>query len=359
MLELSPGGVVLGSNGRLDEALGCDLAGRPLAEVLDETSQHKWSLILSAADDPGPGWPWELVFQGAGSLELHAFLVVRGGAGGEERLWLLEHEPTRQGEHLYDAISELNSELVQTQRELAREQRRLANALRDATAAVAARDEVLAFVSHDLRNPLNTIQLAAGVMEMPIPEERKAAQIQVILRAAVTMEHLIEDLLAVSEVEAGRLSLEREPILLDALFDEVCGQFDNLTRQKRLELRWEVAPDVPAISGDRSRLSQVLSNLVGNAIKFTRDEGRVALGAVMDGGDVVVSVADTGVGIPEAELPRIFTRFWHAGRTKRGGAGLGLAIAKGFVEAHGGRIWAESVPGEGTTFRFTLPASAG
>ncbi|HEX2189213.1 MAG TPA: HAMP domain-containing sensor histidine kinase [Longimicrobiaceae bacterium] len=354
VLEVSADGVVLGSNGRLDGAVGRDLVGCPLAGALDDTSRRKWSRILAPDEGDDPDSPWELVFHTAGSMELRTFLVVRGGSGADRRLWLLEHAPSRRAERLYDEISELNAELVQAQRDLAREQKRISAALLDATAAVAARDEVLAFVSHDLRNPLQTILMAAELLELPITDERKAVQLRAIKGAARGMSRLIEDLLSVSEVEAGRVSLEVEPVLLDALFEEVCGQFENLARLQRQQLQWRVAPDVPTVPGDRHRLRQALSNLVGNAVKFTPEGGEVLLQAVSAGGGVVVSVEDTGVGIPEEDLPRIFTRFWHAGRANRGGAGLGLAITKGIVEAHGGRLHVESAAGAGTKFFFTL-----
>lgn len=357
VLELSDAGVVLGSNGRLDQALGRDLVGQPLAAVLDDTSQHKWRLILSPEQNQSAEWAWELVFLTPGSLQLRTFQVVWGGPGADRRLWLLEHEPSRRAERLYDEISQLNAELVHAQRELSREQRRLAGALRDARAALAARDEVLAFVSHDLRNPLDTILMAAELLDLPIPEERKSVQAQVIRRAATGMARLIQDLLDVTQVEAGRLSLEPEPVLLDVLFEEACSQLENVARQKRQQLRWTVAPDVPALRADRHRLLRVLTNLAGNAVKFTPEEGTILIRAARDGSEVVVAVRDTGVGIPEADLPRVFQSFWHAGRSRSGGAGLGLAIAKGVVEAHGGRIWVESVVGSGTAFFFALPVS--
>ncbi|HEX8245001.1 MAG TPA: HAMP domain-containing sensor histidine kinase [Longimicrobium sp.] len=356
VLEASATGVVVASNGRLDELIGRELAGHPLAEFLDDTSQEKWRRILSSGEDAGE-WPWELVFRTPGSLELRAFLVVRGTPGPDRPLWLLENLPSRRAESHFDEISAVNAELVHTQRALARERRRLARALGDATAAVAVRDEVLAFVSHDLRNPLNTILLSADVLELPIPDDRKAVQVQVIRRAARAMARLIEDLLAVSEMGAGRLTLERQPVLLDDVFEEVCGQFESLARQKRQRLRWRVDADVPPVDGDRHRLVQVLANLVGNAIKFTPDEGSIDIEAAADGDAVRVSVRDTGVGIPEAEIPHVFMRFIHAGRARGGGAGLGLAIAKAVVEAHGGRIWVESRVDQGTQFFFTLPPS--
>lgn len=355
VLELSGEGVVLVSNGRLEVALGRSLVGHPLGKVLDETSQQKWSRILSPQESGESDRPWELVFQTADSLELRTFLVVWGDAGADRRFWLLEHAPSRRAEDLLNEISALNTELAHTHRELARENRRLATVLRDATAAVAARDEVLAFVSHDLRNPLQTILMAADLLDLPLAQERKDVQIQVIKRAATSMSRLIKDLLTVSEVEAGRVPVERESLLLDVFFEGVCSQFENIARQKSHQLRWSVAPDVPAVMADRYRIIQVLSNLLGNAIKFTPEGGSVLVHARRDREGVVVSVEDTGSGISEPDLAHIFTRFWHAGRDRSGGAGLGLAIAKGIVEAHGGRIWVESVVGEGTTFFFILP----
>ena len=354
-LELSGAGVVLGSNGQLDALVGRDLVGAPLAEVLDESSQAKWRQILSPGEQGPSDGTWELVFHTPDSLELRTFLAVRSSLETDPRVWLVESRPDRKSERLYDEISALNSELVGTQRALARERSRLARALEEANAAVAARDEVLAVVSHDLRNPLGTITMAADLLEMPIPEDRKAVQIQVIKRAVKGMSRLIEDLLAVSEMEAGRLALEREPLLLDALLEEVCSQLESHARHKLQRLDWSVAPDVPTLHGDRHRLVQVLSNLVGNAVKFTPERGTILMKAARNGQAVEVTVEDTGIGISAADLPHVFERFWHTRRARRGGAGLGLTIAKGIVEAHGGRIRVESEVGVGTKFVFTLP----
>lgn len=172
------------------------------------------------------------------------------------------------------------------------------------------------------------------------------------------MSRLIEDLLSVSEAEAGRLTLEKQPLALAPLFEEVCGQFENLAHRKRHRLEWTVAPEVADVRADRHRLIQVLSNLVGNAIKFTPDEGVICLRAVRGDDEVVTSVEDTGIGIRPGELPNVFMRFIHTGRARGGGAGLGLAIAKAVVEAHGGRIWVQSEVGLGTTFFFSLPIGA-
>jgi len=132
---------------------------------------------------------------------------------------------------------------------------------------------------------------------------------------------------------------------------------EPLAASASLELQHEVGPDVPDVWADRDRVLQALENLIGNALKFTKAGGRITVGAALHDGEVLFRVEDTGAGIAADEMPHVFDRFWQAQRTKRGGAGLGLQIVKGIVEAHGGRIWVESRLGVGTTFYFTLPAA--
>jgi signal transduction histidine kinase len=356
-LEVSADGVVRASNGHLDALVGRDLAGVALAEVLDSSSQEKWRRILTEAERASPACTWELVVATPGSLELRTFLAVWSAAEPGATLWLLEYSLDPRLELLYGELSELHRELVDSQRKLSRERNRLARALEKAEAAVRTRDEILAVVSHDLRNPVSTIGLAVELLEMPLPEATKAEQIAIIRRAAAGMNRLIGDLLDVSAIEAGRLTVELEPLPLAPVLEEACRMLAGQAAEKRLRLECRAAPGVPDVRGDRDRLLQVLSNLVGNAIKFTPEEGTVSVRAAPGAGEAVVSVQDTGPGIPEADLPLVFDRFWHTSRSRRGGAGLGLAIARGIVEAHGGRIWAESVPGQGATFSFALPAA--
>lgn len=356
-LELSSSGIVRGSNGHLDGLVGRDLVGVPFEDVLDSTSQAKWAQILSGSGDVNPACTWELVVTTPGSLELRTFLAVRGESESEGILWLLEYSVDPQLEQLYGELSELHREVVDAQRKLGRERSRLAHALEKAEAAIRTRDEVLAIVSHDLRNPASTISMAASVLEMPISEERKAEQIRVIQRAAATMTHLIGDLLDVSAIESDRFRIEPEPISIDPVLKEACAMLSAQAQQKEQRLKCATSPGVPEVLGDRQRLLQVLSNLLGNAIKFTPEGGTITVRAEVRGSEVVVSVQDVGSGIPQRDLPHIFNRFWHASRRNRGGAGLGLAIAKGIVEAHGGTIWAESVPDRGSTFSFSLPAA--
>jgi signal transduction histidine kinase len=354
-LELSADGVVQASNGRLDALVGRDLTGLALSEVLDPSSQPKWQRILSDGEAVNPACTWELVFVTPGSLEVRTFLVVPGGGGSGAALRLLEHATDSRIERLYDELSELNRELVQAQREVMRERKRLRRALDRAEAAIRSRDDVLAIVSHDLRTPLSTISMAAELLQMQIDPDEVGQQIGLIRSAVRSMGHLISDLLDVGAIESGRFSVEREPLRLYPLLEEARRMLAGQAAAKRQRIELEAGAEVPEVRGDRDRLLQALSNLVGNAVKFTPESGVIRLGATAADGEVIVSVQDTGPGIPDSDVPRIFDRFWRTRQRPRGGAGLGLAITKGIVAAHGGRIWVKSRSGEGTSFFFTIP----
>jgi PAS domain S-box-containing protein len=228
----------------------------------------------------------------------------------------------------------------------------------EAEQGATLRDEVMAIVAHDLRNPVHTIVMSsAAMLELDLGEEARRQQVAVIRRSAYAMEHLIRDLLDVTRIESGRLTVDRKPVSVAPLLAEMCDAFDRQARDLGVALELEVAPEVQEILADRDRVSQVLSNLIGNALKFTAREGRVALRARPLEGFVELSVSDTGKGIPAADLPRVFDRFWQADRGAKQGVGLGLAIVRGIVDAHGGRTEAESTLGKGSTFRFSLPAA--
>jgi signal transduction histidine kinase len=215
--------------------------------------------------------------------------------------------------------------------------------------AVRARDEVLGIIAHDLRNPLNSVTLAAGGL---LRSERKAAE--TILRSVQRADRLIQDILDVGRVEGGRLSVDRTRVPPRDLLIETLDAFSPLALDASLELLADVPATLPMVLGDRSRLLQVLSNLVGNAIKFTAAGGQIRIGAEQRGDEVCFRVSDSGSGIVAEVMSHIFDRFWQARRTDRRGSGLGLFIAKALVEAHGGRIWVESAPGQGSTFYFTV-----
>jgi len=228
---------------------------------------------------------------------------------------------------------------------------------RESVNATQLRDHVLGIVAHDLRNPLSVILLQVDALKRvgPEPERRLQKPRDVIHDAANRMSRLIQDLLDVALMESGQLTIQPARLSVRELIARAVDVQRPLASSSSLELRVDVDRDVPEIWGDRDRLLQVFENLIGNAIKFTERGGSVVIGAASRDREVIFWVADTGSGIAPDDVPRVFDRFWQATRPGRRGAGLGLPIAKGIIEAHGGRIWAESTLGEGTTLFFTIP----
>jgi signal transduction histidine kinase len=169
------------------------------------------------------------------------------------------------------------------------------------------------------------------------------------------MNHLIAALLDSATIEAGRLSVDRKLHPLGALVADALEAMDALARQKSLALEPRISACARAVVCDRERVLQVLSNLIANAIKFTPPGGRITVEADAIGDEARLLVGDNGVGIAEDQLAHLFERYWQGDRRQRLGTGLGLYIAKGIVEAHGGRIWVDSAPGRGSRFYFTLP----
>jgi PAS domain S-box-containing protein len=224
--------------------------------------------------------------------------------------------------------------------------------------AIRARDEVLAVVSHDLRNPVGTIFSSASLLlELKLSEEKQRDQLMSVKRAAARMNRLIQDLLDVARMEAGALRVAVGHFRLGELLDEIVLTHRESARTRGVHLQSR-SPDAAAQGwGDRDRVHQVLSNLVENALKFSGKGGVVEVGAREEPEEdgVLFWVSDTGPGIDEADRERLFDRFWQVSRRDKRGAGLGLSIVKGLVEAHGGRVWVESEEGVGTTFLFLLP----
>lgn len=252
------------------------------------------------------------------------------------------------------------------ERELRREQEARATAEADtrrmellkqkAEAATRVRDEVLATVSHDLKNPLGTIYTSAALLlDMEMSPDAQRRQIEIIRRTAKRMDRLIQDLLDVSRMEAGRFSVEPQPESARSMVLEARELLGSIALARNITLESALPEEDVTVPADRHRVLQVFSNLIGNAVKFTPEGGRVTVSAHVREDVIEFAVSDTGVGIAEENLPRIFDRFWHGG--EGGGSGLGLAIARGIVEAHGGTIWAES-RGQGSTFAFTLPLAS-
>lgn len=238
-------------------------------------------------------------------------------------------------------------------------------ALADAETAVRDRDDLLGLVSHDLRNPVNAVKMLASAL-MRFPSDHAATALpaeatehaSVMLQAATQMDTLIQDLLDVTRLERGQLRIVRRPEAISPLLATTADLLASLAATRGVSLETELEAGLPLVDIDPDRITQVLSNLVGNAIKFTPAGGKVRLRAIRHLNNVLVTVQDNGVGISADDLPFVFDRFWQSRRTDRSGAGLGLAIASGIVRAHGGTLSLESEIGRGTSALLTLPASA-
>lgn len=226
-----------------------------------------------------------------------------------------------------------------------------------------ARRNLVAWASHDLRTPLASLRamldaLAEGVVDDP---ETVARYLQQSQHETNRMSALIDDLFELAQIDAGGLELQREAASLSDLVSDTLGGFAARAVERHLALTGEVAPDVDPVWMAPGKISRVFRNLIENAIRHTPAGGEIHVRAGVENGAVVVAVADTGAGIPSEDLPHIFDRFYRGEKSRSregyssGGAGLGLAIAKGIVEAHGGRIWAESMVGRGTVMQFSLP----
>ncbi|HEX8253396.1 MAG TPA: ATP-binding protein, partial [Thermoanaerobaculia bacterium] len=225
-----------------------------------------------------------------------------------------------------------------------------------AEAAVRVRDETLGIVSHDLRNPLTKIALSADLLVDVAPEEQPEL-IETIRSSARQMERLIQDLLDVARLETGKLTVARETVDPGPILREMCESNERIAQRKHQRIVCECPSPLPQICGDSGRLVQVFGNLIGNAMKFTPERGVITIQAQTEGRFVRFVVRDTGPGIPEADLKKVFTPYWQAKKTAHMGAGLGLAIVRGIIEAHGGEVWAENAPGGGAVFTFTIPTA--
>jgi len=235
----------------------------------------------------------------------------------------------------------------------------LANArqYREAQAAIEARDEILAVVAHDLRSPLHVIEFAAERLrrEAPGPRRRSADRsLDWIVNAAQRATSLVRDLLDRARLEWQASALQLTAVDPVGLVRETAARAEPLGSLASVRVLVDLPAELPAVDGDRDRLRQALDNLVGNAIKFTPEAGSITIGACAHEDGMRFFVTDTGAGIDPDDLERIFDRFWQGRDADARGAGLGLAICKRIVEAHGGRLWVESRVGQGTTVSFTI-----
>jgi two-component system phosphate regulon sensor histidine kinase PhoR len=219
--------------------------------------------------------------------------------------------------------------------------------------------EFVANVSHELRTPVAAIRGFAETLRLGASEDPKTrtAFLKIIEKHAIRLSGLIEDLLSLTAIESGRRPLRRKAVALEPLIRGVVAGLGPLLREKEIQVALELQPGLVAFA-DEDQLVQVLQNLLSNAIRYSARGGSARVSAEKLGRQAIVSVADKGRGIPAADLPTIFQRFnrpQRMTRGKEGGTGLGLSIAKELIEAHGGRIWAESALRRGSTFRFTVP----
>lgn len=278
-------------------------------------------------------------------------LVARGQLIGVLSLFRSTREFDRDDRGFADDLGRLAA--------LALDNSRLLDSVRG---SLRAREEMVGVVSHDLRNPVAAIRMLSGALLRGSDNSAPASKesLALIAEAADQMDALIGDLLDVTRLEAGMLVIAPEAVDASALLNEALRTLQPLMDQKRIELAIRIGANLPKVVADIERIQQALSNLIGNAIKFTPTGGKVVIEALADSDKVTVSIADTGIGISEEDLPRVFDRYWQSTRTNRQGAGLGLAIAKGIIESHGGNLWLESRIGKGTVAQFSLPvANAG
>ncbi|HEY1534857.1 MAG TPA: hybrid sensor histidine kinase/response regulator [Polyangiaceae bacterium] len=223
--------------------------------------------------------------------------------------------------------------------------------------AVLSRDALLSVVAHDLRNPLNIISLAANTLLPRLSDASSRRTIERILRSAQRADRMIRDLLAAGAIETGRFTMDKQPVQTAELLLGALESQHSLAAAASVIVAADVSPELPPLEADEERLLDVLENLIGNAVKFTSPGGTITVGAKAQDNEVLVWVKDSGTGIRPEQLPHIFDRFWQADQAERRGVGLGLSICKAIVEAHNGRIWAESAVGVGTTMFFTIPAA--
>jgi signal transduction histidine kinase len=224
--------------------------------------------------------------------------------------------------------------------------------------ALKDRDEMIGIISHELKNPLTNMQLSTTLLLKILSKESGLEKVKDIIEklspSIQRMNRLVSDLLDVTRIEAKALKVDMEIASLDKIAKDVLYMYNLQAKEKSIKLRSDIAPNCQQVLCDQGRTSQILSNLVGNALKFTDLGGSISIHAKKIKNMTEICVTDTGIGITEEHLPHVFDRFWQEKNTAHIGTGLGLPIAKGLTEAQGGKMWVKSQPGIGTTFYFTL-----
>lgn len=229
---------------------------------------------------------------------------------------------------------------------------------RRAERSIASRDKVLAFVSHDLRNPVSRVRLATELLlETKKVGDEHRKTLNMVMRATGEMTRLIDDLLDMVRIEAGSLAVTPTPVALADLLDRLDESHAEIARERQLEWHIDQPPPPVTVQADEGRILQALGNLIGNAMKFTPEGGEVRVEVDTTKDAVRIAVCDSGPGMDETQLAHVFDRFWQGHVGDRNGAGLGLEIARGIAEAHSGRLWIESEVGNGTRAWLELPVA--
>ena len=221
--------------------------------------------------------------------------------------------------------------------------------------AVRTREDVLAIVSHDLKNPLTTMGLISDMLDKVDDLSKVHIFSKKIKNSVDRMHQLVGDLLDFAKIESGTFSVDLHAAQLSEVIHPILDGTKLLVESKNLTLNTNIPDQLPEIAVDINRLGQAFTNLLSNAIKFTPQNGSITISVQPLENEVQVAITDTGPGISDENLHRVFDRFWQAKNTKKLGSGLGLSIAKGIIDAHGGKIWVESQLGQGSTFKFTVP----
>jgi two-component system phosphate regulon sensor histidine kinase PhoR len=220
------------------------------------------------------------------------------------------------------------------------------------------RRELVGNISHELRTPLSSIKAMVETLQGGAIEDKETAK-DFFSRIEGEVDHLtrmVAELTQLTRIEAGQAELQMEPVDLNALIDEAITELAPLAERQKVTVSKDLPLDLPSVLADKDRIRQTIINLVHNAIKFNRPNGKVTVSTTYDSNSISVSVRDSGIGISKEDLPHIFERFYKADKARSGGgSGLGLAIAKHTIQAHGGEIWAESEEGKGSVFTFRLP----
>jgi len=313
-----------------------------------------------------PGGEWLTVEQQSFLEQMRVTLIVSGGAALVVALILgalLVRSITRPLQQLTDAsrtiaAGDLDTRVSVRSRD---EVGQLADAFNlmaaDLARAEKARRNQTADVAHELRTPLTVIQGALEAMlDGVYPTDRE--NLQAALAQTHTLSRLVEDLRLLALADAGQLGLHTAPLDPAPFLREMVETHRIQAQERGVDLALEMPASIPLVEADRDRLAQVMGNLLSNALRYVSEGEHVTVRAETQGREVIVAVTDDGPGIPPKDLPHLFERFWrgdHARRRATGGSGLGLTIARSLIEAHSGRLWAESVEGEGSTFTFALP----